>query len=263
MRRRNEAQLIRQLASFTAADSGPSAASSAAVSTSRQTDRDRIQVLQAAVDRLRSLESVRQALSATVDEQQRRLQQLQRPLQHEFAPLAARLTQVALRQSLYSNAFLQGRVALLTVDAASGLGLDANEAYVAHSGFSRSQMQQRQLLPSQAELGRWTGSDDGAAAHSPTRHRRQKRARVQPAAAEGSSSAAAASAGLRQYPQALQLLQALYAGERVMIATVWRCPHEDGSVWENRHTSWLASADGDRPVSIVFASSYEEAVRLD
>ena len=188
--------------------------------------------------------------------------------------LADELTQLALSRSLYSQALLQARVALLIVDVNSGLGLDANEAYVTFSGFSRPVLQQRQLVAQHSSVVGWEPITDPADVPSSIRRRGGKRLRLghsKPKSVDAIFTPAAVTVGLQQYPQTLQLLQDLYTGKRIMINAVWRCPHSDGSVWENSHTSWIAKTDADvnqagepsvRPKHIVFASSYEEATKL-
>ena len=188
-------------------------------------------------------------------------------------PLADELTQLAMQRSLYSHAFLQAKVALLMVDVDTGMGLDGNEAYASFSGYPRSQLTQRQLLVQRSSVVKWNPSASIAPAHHPINSRRGKRVRKEHSESKMADeiSASGVVLGLQQYPQTLQLLQELYAGKRVMITAVWRCPHSDGTVWENSHTSWLAKTDSDideagetttRPRQIVFASSYEEATKV-
>ena len=175
------------------------------------------------------------------------------------SPLPVRLSDYLARlssqQSLYSLCLDDSRIALLLVDADSGIGLDANSAYFSHSQFTRYQLTHTCVTAPysavmQAEQGRY---------------RVQKRGRR----AEEEGDALLVAQGIKQWPSSVLTLRALLEEGQGTATAVWRCKGADLRVWERTWTMWVAKTDWAvddagqavrRPVQLVYAAGLDEPV---
>ena len=183
---------------------------------------------------------------------------------HPLAALPQRVSELlsyfSQRHSLYASVLGYGHIHLLLVDAETGIGLDANEAYFGHSHYSRQQVTHK-LLTAPYD---WIM----AAEQAPSLKRKRASApRASPAAADDE-----VAQGVPQYPRSVAQMRELFDKRRSVASAVWRCKMGDDRVYEQRWLSWVAKWDMvvddsgrvvQRPMQVVYAGGFDEAVVLD
>ena len=199
---------------------------------------------------------------------------------HPLSALPSRvsdaLSYLSARHSLYSSLLGDSRLTLLLVDSATGMGLDANDAFCAHSRYSRHQLMRKLIIAPYTHIMQGppllppAAPPDDSTPSPPTAKRRKVGGEVddvdkvdvgQVGTGEESSASgeyAECSGGFHvhdltavdevaqavpQWPRSLREMRRLYAGEVGVVQCVWRCRLADGLVREQQWVSWVAKRD--------------------
>ena len=204
-------------------------------------------------------------------------------LSHPLSLLPSRVSDVlsylSARHSLYSSLLGDSSLRLLLVDSATGIGLDANDAYFAHSHFSRHQLTHTLItapytyimdaspplplpLP-QVPLSARPGDSTPSPPAAKRRKGAGKEGKADVVRKEGVGQVALqergsasgeyvehsgreadeVAQGVPQWPRSLREMRRLYAGEVGVVQCVWRCRLADGLVREQQWVSWVAKRD--------------------
>ena len=200
-----------------------------------QSTREKLVVLQEGAAEIERLRAVVQQLTEAVDQSNDKIGVIKAQLQaitaqctSHGAPLvpatASLLRELGAHHALYASCFIHGQLALWVLDLESGLIVDVNAAFLAMTGWSRSEIVRtsialpRRVLVQLRHGDHWAASRAWEASRRPPVRRRPGTETAGKEQVEWVSSPPVA-----QYPASVRLVKELSEGSRKSFQCTWRC----------------------------------------
>ena len=253
-RRQRETTAVQQLSQLTAT------ADRRAVDDER---RDKVGVLEQAVQQLADLQQLVAHLTHANNAQQDQLNAARFQLQQRQSALA-HVDDMTRAHSVYSSAFLSSSLSLCLVSVSSGLVLDANARLFHTTGWQRHHVIGRMLTVPYEHLITRT------VCPSERQQRQQQRLLV-----EDRHGQMVPSPQVQQYETGRQAIVDVASGARAQVYSVWRLHVRSGRLYELPGSCWageledVEEGEGEqlrryrRPQHIIFAFSFSEAIMID
>jgi len=262
-RRQRETSAVQRLNQLIATVDRRSTDAAADDFTNSDERRDKVSVLEQAVQQLAGLQQLVAQLTHQNNSQHDQLHAVRFQLRQTQNTLTT-LDDETRSHSIYSSAFLSSTLSLFLVSVSTGLVLDANARLFQSTGWQRHHVIGRLLTAPYKILLHRTASD------SERQQNQQKRLLI-----EDAQKHMVPARNVQQYESARQAVVDVSTGVREQVHSAWRLYVRDGRLCEAPGTCWggeseeVEEGEGDemrryrRPKHIIFAFSFSEVLMVD
>ena len=245
--------------------SGTSGTSGGSEDSGSELRKDKVTVLEAAVQQLAELQQLVAQLTYDNNAQHDQLHAVRFQLQQTQNALT-HLDDETRSHSVYSSAFLSTSLSLFLVSVSTGLVLDANARLLQSTGWQRHHVIGRLLTSPYKRL-----LDRNRLTDAEKRERQKQRVLI-----ENKHKQMVPAPHVQQYPSGRQAVVDVSSGRRDSASAIWRLYLRSGELCELPGTCWSGEweevdeeGDGEerrqyrRPKHVIFALSFSEAMVMD